>query len=236
MRRFLLQGCCLLAALPALACEDAVHGNGQRATETRPLTDFTAVESATSVDVAVEQGDAFDVTVSIDSNILPRLRTRVVGDTLVIDSERDFEDLVRGPHVRVTLPDFRAAELSGSGHLGILVPAASNPVDLTLSGSGGLAFEGTAPETTAHLSGSGDMALDGSSERVGLWLDGSGDLDAVRLHATTGRVGLDGSGSIRATLSGSAEIDLSGSGDIYLYGAPELTRLSIDGSGELHMP
>lgn len=236
MRRLLPEFLCLLAALPTLACEDAVYGNGQRVTETRPLGDFTAIESATSVDVAVEQGDTFDVTLSIDSNILPQLTTRVVGDTLVIDSERDFEDLVRGPHVRVRLPDFRAAELSGSGNISILAPAATQSVDLALSGSGNLAFEGTAPETTARLSGSGDISLTGSSERVGLWLDGSGDIDAVRLQATTGRVGLDGSGSIRATLSGSAEVDLSGSGDVYLYGDPALTRLSIDGSGEVHMP
>jgi hypothetical protein len=225
---------CLFVAFCACACNGVAFGNGERATETRTLTDFDRVDSAGSMDVSIEQGDAFAVTVSIDSNLLPLLRTRVVGDTLRIDSEPDFERMVSGPHVHVTLPDFRAAALSGSGELSILAPQSGEAVDLNLSGSGSLSFDGAATETTVRLSGSGDVSLTGSSERVDLSLDGSGDIDAVELPATEGALQLSGSGSIRANLSTSVEVDLSGSGDVYLYGAAEVRRRSIAGSGELH--
>ena len=203
----------LSVALLAGACEDALYGNGERATETRPVADFTRVESAGSVDVRIEQGEAFGVIVSVDSNVLPELRTRVVGETLVIDSQRDFEDLVPGPHVFVTLPALRAASLSGSGDL---------------------LFDGAASDTTVRLSGSGNVALRGSSDWLDLKLDGSGDINAAEWRAANGRLKLSGSGSIRASLSSSVEVDLDGSGDVYLYGEPDILRLSIDGSGELH--
>jgi hypothetical protein len=224
----------LSVALLAGACEDALYGNGERATETRPVADFTRVESAGSVDVRIEQGEAFGVIVSVDSNVLPELRTRVVGETLVIDSQRDFEDLVPGPHVFVTLPALRAASLSGSGALGVAAPQPGQPLALDLSGSGDLLFDGAASDTTVRLSGSGNVALRGSSDWLDLKLDGSGDINAAEWRAANGRLKLSGSGSIRASLSSSVEVDLDGSGDVYLYGEPDILRLSIDGSGELH--
>lgn len=225
---------CLWVALLACACDDVAYGNGERATEARTLADFTRVESAGSVDVSIERGEAFEVVVSIDSNLLAELSTLVVDGTLVIRSDKDFEDIVAGPHVRVTLPGLRAATLSGSGEVRVATPGSGEPVTLNLSGSGRMLFDGTAPETTVHLSGSGDVDLVGESDRVALILDGSGDIDASALRASEGRLKLDGSGSIRANVEGAARVDLSGSGDIYLYGAPQLTSLSIDGSGELH--
>jgi len=228
------ESACLFACLLACACEDAMYGNGVRATETRPVADFTRVDSAGSFDVSVVRGEAFDVTVSIDSNLLPGLRTRVVGDTLEIDSQRDFQDLVPGPHVFVTLPELQAASLSGSGALGVGAPQPELPLDLDLSGSGDLVFDGAASGTTVRLGGSGSVALRGSSDWLDLRLDGSGDIDAAELQAADGRLQLSGSGSIRAFLSSSVEVELDGSGDVYLYGDPNITRLSIDGSGALH--
>jgi putative autotransporter adhesin-like protein len=224
----------LVASLLAAGCDDVVQGNGQRVSEDRALAGFSRVDSATSVDVEIAQGDDYAVTVSIDSNALPELETRVVGDTLEIDSDKDLEDLVTGPHVRVTLPDLRAASLSGSGQLLVAATDSSESLALLLSGSGRIAFAGAEPEITVRLSGSGEVDLTGSAGRVDLRLDGSGDIDATALSAAAGRLDLSGSGSIRARLSETAEVDLSGSGDVYIYGDAELTRSSIDGSGDLH--
>ena len=228
---------CLFAALLASACNgDVVYGNGEPATEARLLADFVRVDAAGSMDVVVERGEAFEVAVSIDSNLLPLLRTRVIGDSLVIDSEPDFEAVVGGPHVTVVLPNLHGATLSGSGQMAIFAPQPALPVGLELSGSGGLSFEGSAAETTVLLSGSGDVALTGSSERIELVLAGSGGIDATRLAATHAELQLSGSGNIRANVSGPVDVDLSGSGDIYLFGAPDVRRSSVDGSGQLHTP
>jgi hypothetical protein len=224
----------LVTALIVCGCDDVVQGNGQRVTEERPLADFTRVDSATSVDVAIDQGDAFSVTLSVDSNVLPELRTRVVDGELQIDSPKDLQDLVVGPHVHVTLPGLSVASLSGSGDMRVRASESSPSLALSLSGSGRIAFDGTEPEINVRLSGSGLVALTGSAEHVDLRLDGSGDIDAEALEAADGRLDLSGSGSVRANLSETAEVDLSGSGDVYLFGGAEVTRLSIDGSGSLH--
>jgi hypothetical protein len=233
MRRHIAPSCLWVACF-ACGCADGIEGNGQRVTEERPLAGFSRVDSATSVDVEIEQGDDFAVSVSVDSNVLPELRTRVVGDLLQIDSRRDLDDLVAGPHVRVTLPALRVASLSGSGALRVRAVDSTESLALLLSGSGGIDFVGEEPEVVVRLSGSGVVALTGGAERIDLQLDGSGDIDASALEAADGRLELSGSGSIRASLSSTADVELSGSGDIYLSGDATVTRQSLDGSGALH--
>jgi autotransporter translocation and assembly factor TamB len=233
MRTWTLGTCCIVT-LYSVGCGEALFGNGQREQETRNVTGFTKVESAGSVDVAIEYAEDYRLEVSLDSNLIPELETHVVGDTLLIEHHPDFADIVSGPHVRITMPDLRKAELSGSGELTVAQPESAHDLSLDLSGSGRLEFTGSAPKTSVRLSGSGDVVLDGKSPSVQLRLDGSGDIDAHEFAADIGDVNLSGSGTVRAAVAKTANVQLSGSGDIYLYGDARLTRFELDGSGELH--
>jgi Putative auto-transporter adhesin, head GIN domain len=215
------------------ACSNAVHGNGQPASEDRPLSGFVAVESASSFDVKVERGNTFSVHVHVDSNIEPLLRTRVVGDTLVIGSDEQVTDLLPGPHVTVTMPRLTSATLSGSGLFSAAGFEEHDPVSLDLSGSGNLDFQGSAPAITARLDGSGEIDLAGSSDQLDLELDGSGSIDARALPARVGSVGLAGSGQVLATLAERVDVSLSGSGHIDLFGGAAIAHASKSGSGEI---
>ena len=68
-RSYSVFGLCLLPLL--VGCNGfAVRGNGQPATEKRELDGFVAIDSRSSFDTRIEQGDAFSVTVNIDSNLV----------------------------------------------------------------------------------------------------------------------------------------------------------------------
>jgi hypothetical protein len=215
------------------ACSNTVHGNGQRVSEDRPLSGFVAVESASSFDVKVERQDTFSVRVDVDSNIEPLLRTRLVGDTLVIGSDESVSDLLPGPHVTVTMPRLTSATLSGSGLFSAAGFEEHEPIALDLSGSGNLDFQGSAPTINARLDGSGEIDLAGSSDRLALALDGSGSIDARALPARVGSVGLAGSGRVLATVAESVDVTLSGSGHIDLFGGGTIAHASKSGSGDI---
>jgi hypothetical protein len=220
------------AALPA--CQIGVDGNGKRATEPRAVGDFSRVESDSSLDVHVAQADASSVTVSIDSNLLPYVATRVSGSTLIIDVDQwSIGDTVQGPHVLVTMPQLEHAALNGSGRLEVVGFHQDQPIDLDLEGSGDVTFTGDVPGLTALVAGSGDMRLEGTAGALDLRVDGSGAIDAGPCTAASADVSVSGSGDVAMTVTGVARVSLSGSGNVDIYGGAMLERSDVSGSGSV---
>ncbi len=223
-----------VAALAAGGCGlYGVHGNGERASETRPLQGFTAVADQGSLDVQIQSGDAFSVEVSVDSNLVRDLRTDLTdgGATLSIDMDGPVWDILPGPHVIVTMPALDRAVLNGSGSVSATGFQQTDPVALDLDGSGALTYDGEVPSAQVRSWGSGDMRLHGSATSLDARLDGSGNVDARDLAAMTADLSVSGSGSLSADVTASARVTLSGSGDIDLYGGAVVERPSISGSG-----
>jgi hypothetical protein len=225
----------LVATLAASGCGAYVNGNGERATETRTLQGFTAVEAQSSLDVQIQSGDAFSVEVSIDSNLLRDVRTDLIdgGATLTIDLEEHVRDTLPGPNVIITMPDLQRAVLSGSGSVSATGFQQADPVALELDGSGLLTYDGEVPSAQVRSSGSGDTRLHGSASSLDARLDGSGAVDAQNFPTATSDLSLSGSGDLSATVSTSATVTLSGSGNIDLYGGAVIDRASVSGSGSL---
>ena len=223
----------MVTALAAAGCGLYVDGNGERATETRPLQGFTAVAADGPLDVQIRRGDAFDVEVSIDSNVLRDLRTDLIdgGATLAIDLEGRFFDVVSGPHVIVTMPVLRRVALNGSGSVSASGFEQTDPVALELDGSGTLTYSGDVPSAQVRSWGSGDVRLHGTTGSLDARLDGSGAVDARDFPTATADLSLSGSGDLAANVSDSARVTLSGSGNVDLYGGAVVEGASISGSG-----
>jgi len=224
----------LLGCFPLPGCDLAgIDGNGQRQNETRDVAAFSRIKSDGVLDVQITQGEKQSVTVSIDSNLLHLVDTRVAGDTLYIDLHDKVDRTVGGPHVQLTMPELRAAKLAGSGSMSLAFDEPASPLDLYLSGSGSLRFSGTTAAVRANLSGSGDMLLDGTTSDVELSLSGSGSIRGQQLTADSASIDLSGSGEVSATVQESVKVSLSGSGHIDLYGGASIDDYRNTGSGEI---
>jgi hypothetical protein len=210
-----------------------VDGNGHRVEETREAEAFSRVRSDASLDVKITQGDVPAVTVSIDSNLQRLVKTRVADDTLYIDLSDDVGDVVDGPHVLVTAPQLSAAKLAGSGNMTVVFAEPEQPLDLYLSGSGSLRFNGATAAIGAYLSGSGDIRLDGNTGDADLKLSGSGSIRGQQLETSCAAIVLSGSGDIAANVHDSVSVSLSGSGQIDLYGGASIDRYDNHGSGNI---
>jgi hypothetical protein len=223
----------LMSVLTLSGCDDGIEGNGERASETRQLSSFVKVRSNTELDVEIVQGDVQQVRVDLDSNLLDLVQTRVDNETLYITTVYYIGDALEGPHVRVTMPELSAAKLSGSGSMVVEVDQPERALDLYLSGSGSLRFEGRTAAVGAFLSGSGDMRLRGETSDVELSSSGSGKIFGHELSAASGSLDLRGSGDISAEISDSVNVSLSGSGQIDLFGDASIDDYDVTGSGEL---
>lgn len=225
---------CLLAALALPACvADGLDGNGYRSTELREPAGFTRIHSDASLDVEIFQADSHSVAVSIDENLLHLVETRTRDNTLYIEVDGSMGDTLAGPHVLIGMPELHGAKLAGAGHVTAAFDQPDVSVELILSGSGEMSFEGRAAALGAYLSGSGDMRLAGETADVTFDLGGSGRIRGRNLVASTGDVGLSGSGEISANIESSVRVSLTGAGRIDLYGGAEVERASESGSGQI---
>jgi Putative auto-transporter adhesin, head GIN domain len=212
--------------------ESGVDGNGERQDEQRRLAPFSRIRSDSELDVEVVQGDPA-VLVSLDSNLQRLVKTRVADDTLYIETRDDIGEMVDGPHVLVSVPTVTAAKLAGSGSLALWVDEPEGTVELYLTGSGDLRFEGRTAAVGAFLSGSGTMHLEGTTRDAELALSGSGEISARNMSCISADIALSGSGEVSANASDSVRVSLTGSGDVELYGPASVDASDDTGSGDI---
>jgi len=230
-----------------------LEGSGVPAEDSRDVQGFAAVANMTSVKVNVVPGEADDVLVYCDDNIIDSIETRIHGNWLEIRTPNNVSihpDVACG--VDVTASTLRAFESSGSGDA-IAEGDWPDLEDVSSSGSGDLRATGWLPalasvdssgsgsiavkgvetgDVRVENSGSGGIDAFGTADSVSFDSSGSGGIDAIDLHAIDADVDSSGSGDVRLFASGHVRIDLSGSGDVVVAGGPS-KDVDDSGSGEV---
>lgn len=231
---------CSVALLLAAGCiivpEGLVYGNGHQTERTRGVSDFYTVTNTTNVPVQVHQGTSYEVVSTIDSNLQDVLVIERQGDELRIDVALGHSISPTGhPSVDVTMPGFEGASTTGSGGIAIDGINGARDIDLRTSGSGDLAFQGTAHRLTADTTGSGNIDLRGSAAVLVATVHGSGSIDARWLEAGSVDLTTTGSGSIQTqVMGGDIWCRITGSGDVDYWGSGVMRLMADTGSGNLY--
>jgi len=194
------------AALPALALAAPVS------TPVPVSATFDRVASRGDFDVEVKEGSPASVEIVAEPGWAGRIDVEVSGDQLRLSRKRDF-DSARGVLVRVVVPTVRA---------------------LSVSGSGKLAWKGTAAALDVAVSGSGDARLAGKADRLKAAVAGSGDIDAKDCPVRDATVSIAGSGDVAVRLSGGTlTAQIAGSGDVNWWGEGTVGAVATAGSGRV---
>ncbi len=229
-----------------------VRGNGSIAEETRPVSAFRSIVSTGPVDVFVQQGDRYSMTVRADANLLPYIKTVVKNNTLYVSTTRNIWK-AKKMEVHVTLKTLQKVVLSGSGDFYCKTLFTMPAVQFLVNGSGDVKAMLNTKTVDVKLSGSGDVELNGVHGTLTAELMGSGDLEASGLQLKDCSLKLSGSGdaelkgrSVNFTVlsMGSGDVDASGltavhvkvkangSGDVVVH-AVESLDAAVAGSGDL---
>jgi hypothetical protein len=206
-----------------------------------------------SIDLVLQQANAPSMVIKGEGSMLPRVITKVEGNTLFVGT-RGLIITTRQPLiVELSLPNLEKLQLQGSGDAMVTGFRGAN-LNLEARGSGDLRFEGDYQQIKASsggsgdlklvvlnndkleiaLAGSGDASVKGQSKMLSARLSGSGDLDTASLKA--GEVSLDTTGSADARVFAMKEIKIhaSGSGDVTVLGNPLKRNVDRSGSAEIH--
>jgi hypothetical protein len=193
----------------------SVRGSGTIVTEPRAVSGFSAVALSGSGRVIIEQTGVESLTVTTDDNLLPHLKTQVVGDTLDLGFKEPFTHVRPSTDIvfRLTVKQLDDLNVSGSGQIDArrLSP---DRLEIDISGSGEVWVQGTVGELDLRISGSGDYNGDEMSTR-------------------RAKVTISGSGGALIAASETLDAAVSGSGSIVYVGDPRVKQ-HVSGSGSVH--
>jgi hypothetical protein len=231
---------CVLLSSPLTSCffninASALVGSGNVITQQRTVGAFTAVSTSFSgdVDVICKSSTLGAVEISADDNIVPYIKTDIVGSTLRIYTD-GFSGFTSSRRIYVRIPAqmIERFEQSGSGNSTITALDAPTFV-LTLSGSGDVQANGTMQAVTTTISGSGSVRFVGNGQTMTATISGSGNLDARQFTAQQVTARVSGSGNASVYASQMLDGTVSGSGTIFYYGNPPTVRRAVSGSGAI---
>ena len=209
-------------------------GNGNIRTEKRNTGNFTGVKTSGSIDVDINSGDSYSVSVENDDNLLQYLVTEVDGGVLHIYYKDGYSISNDHAKVYVTAPALDKLITSGSADI-TSQDVIKNPqeIEVKVSGSGDVKAEVDAPSIEASVSGSGNISLTGRTKDFKCSSTGSGDLNCGGLQSENVTVKVTGSGNAHVFASVHLSASSFGSGDIYYGGNPSNPEIHTAGSGSV---
>jgi hypothetical protein len=230
-----------------------IEGNGDFTSELRTMPQFSRVVNEGEFHVFIQQDSVFEVLIEAESNLLPYIRTRVNGTTLIIDTRENLR-----PHhpmkLYIKTPVVEGITLSGSGFIRSEEVIFTDNLDLGLTGSGDIEFDVEGKEIkvgitgsgsadmnvycdylVSTISGSGNMHFVGEAERGDYRISGSGSVRAENLLLKECYALISGSGNMYVSVEDYLEAEISGSGSIFYYGDPSVSA-NISGSGSVIKP
>lgn len=212
----------------------------------------TIVKMSGPIDLYLKQGPAAAMTVRAEQRVLSKIRTIQDGDTLQIDTKGLLVNVRQPMVVELTLPALQRLQIFGSGD-GKVNGFTGDALQLDLTGSGNLDFNGQYRRITVSLTGSGDLTLHGgdsdsvelsllgsgdinakgSSKSVKASMSGSGDLNMRQLVADSASLSLLGSGDATVAAKKAVSVQARGSGNVTILGNPAQRAISMSGSGDV---
>lgn len=193
--------------------EATAQGLGETTSESRDVSGFEEVELRGVGNLSIQQGDSELLTVEAEEDILPKIRTKVKNNRLIIGPKRNTTiNTTESINYELTVKDLSALEVSGAG-------------DVEAEGI-------STDELAVKINGAGDVEISGEADSQNVEISGSGDYMAEALESKQAEVEVAGTGSAIVSVSDELEAKVSGTGSVEYIGDPTVNQ-EVSGTGEV---
>ncbi len=209
------------------------HGNGKVIKQDRKVTSFNAIDVSGAFEIILTQGTTETVAVEADENLLPFIRTAVVGNELRIDTKDHSLHHVTVMKVYVTIKDLNKIDVSGAVNLNTTNRMTLNELNIDASGASESKLDIAVQKLNLDCSGASKMHFSGMAVDVRMDLSGASDIFAFDLPAETYSIELSGAGKAQINVTKSLVAEVSGAGDVVYKGSPAQIDQSVSGAGTI---
>ena len=223
----------LIGILCFSACRvGLIRGNGNIVTKNIEVADFSALKFGGGIKVSVVKGPANKVEVTTDENIFDILNFEKQGKYLYIHYDKPvMVNSSNGINVKVEMPDFEGAQVSGGGELNFPQPYdAAGIVNMDFSGGSSGNILLAAKELSINMSGGAEAKIESKGDRLKLSLSGGSQINNAELKYDFCKIETSGGASVYVKKSEVREAEVSMSGG----SSSELSvseKLKVNGSG-----
>jgi hypothetical protein len=167
--------------------DSKVKGSGVKATETRAVAAFTAIEATGIGSLKLRVGESESLKITADDNLLPLIKSEVKNGVLVL-STKGASSSKNGIIFEATANTIKRLENSGTVSMDAGGFAGGELV-IVCSGVGSVTLAGRVDSLKAELSGVGSLSADGlSADRVETNLSGVGSANVRAEKSLNGNV------------------------------------------------
>ena len=180
----------------------SITGSGDTVTRTFDYQGFKEIDASYGFNVEISQGNDYSISVSVDDNVVDRLKVSKSGDTLKIDLEPGNFELLN-LNAMITMPSLYSAEFSTGARGRISGFSSTHDFNLDLSTGSWATIDGSAGDLTIDATGGSHFDL------IEFIVD---DVDAELSGGSFGSV----------YVGGTLDADITSGSHLSYYGNPEL--------------
>ncbi len=181
--------------------------------ESRNVSDFDEVELQGVGNLSIEQTGSESLTVEAEEEVLPKIRTEVENNRLIIGPKPNTTLHTTEPiSYKLTVEELNALKASGSGDI--------DAEDISTD------------KLAVTISGAGDVTVSGKTNSQDIDISGAGNYRAEDLESKEVEIDVGGSGSAIVNVSEKLEAEVSGSGSVEYIGDPAVEQ-DVSGAGEV---
>lgn len=195
------------------ASSDATDGASNVTSESRDVSGFDEVELRGVGNLSINQTGSEFMMVEAQESVLPKIKTEVVNNRLIIGPEPNTSIQTTQPiNYTLTVKDLNALKVSGSG-------------DVQAQGI-------STDELAVTMSGTADVKISGEADSQEIDISGTGDYQAEDLESKEVKVDVGGTGSAIVNVSDELDAKVSGAGSVEYVGDPTVQQ-DVSGTGEV---
>jgi len=186
----------------------SLNGSGKIVDQELDIPEFNSVNANGVFNLVIKQGEEFKATVSLDDNLMGRLKILVDRYTLKLSVEAPATFFPTSLKVNITMPQLLALNLAGGARAAI--SGFKSPDDFTLFMNEKGLLEGaiTAKNLVFNLAGDSKAVLSGSALKLELNSRGASILDMHDYNVMRAQIKLDEASSATLNVSGQFDVEL----------------------------
>jgi len=236
---------------------EVIHGNGDRVTVYREISDFERISIMGLGDVKITQDKDYSLSITVENNLLEYIQTDIEEGTLILgyDPERArYKDLRPSKDIsfEISVPylsgiaiygsadvqsealevDRFSIDVYGSGDFSVGNMTCQR-MSIDVFGVGEIEIDDLMAETlSVSIPGKGTIKLAGEVNKQEIDLPGFGNYLARNLKSQTATVRIPGLGDAKIWVTDELYAEITGGGNIHYYGNPRIYHLGPGGDLE----
>lgn len=217
--------------------DDCLISTGTIVTETRPVTDFTAIDIYNNPQVIITQDTLNSITIQAGKHLMGNITTTIANGKLTIQNNNEcnwLRSYDKPLNIYIHVKNLTHVNHYGSGKVYSTNTITNDTVDVNVINSGDLTFIINAQNSYSRTHAwAGDVTFSGTTVNHYVYDVGQGIAHCDNLSAQNVIVISKGTGNCYVNAQSNLHTEISGEGNVYYSGSPPVITTINPGPGQL---